>query len=130
MSLHIIIFIVIRYYFYCSNIFLISIFKRQYQNSLFYSTIPLFSHNHFRLNVIHILNHFLIFWHFLHFYFKSLFANHFYQFQRSLSLPLLQVSNLQFSYFICLISLYTPFINVMELLIYTVFKFLNQHYKR
>jgi len=125
MSLQIINFIVIVYYFRHPGIFLISIFNKQCRNSLIPQYL-FFLINHFCLNLIHILN----FFYFSHFYLKNLFANHFFEFQRSISLPLLQVSNLQFSYFVCLISLYTSFRNVMELLSCIVFTFLNQHYKR
>jgi hypothetical protein len=126
MSLQIVTFIVIGYYFPRLDIFLIPIFNRRYQNSLIYTPIPFFPHKslplkfysyfepsfskHFRISI-----------------FKNLFANLFSKFQRSISIPLLQVSNPQFLYFICLISLHTSFRNFMELLSCTRFMFLNQH---
>ena len=42
MSFHIVNFIIIRYYFSRSGIFLISIFNMRYQNSLIYTSIPFF----------------------------------------------------------------------------------------
>ena len=130
MSLQIIIFIVIGYYFRSPSIFLISIFNRQCRNSLIYTSVPFFPHKSLLFKFNSHFEFFLFFQHFSHFYLKNLIANYFFEFQRSISLPLLQVSNLQFSYFVCLISLYTSFRNVMELLNCIVFTFLNQHYKQ
>jgi len=80
MSLQIVTFIVIGYYFLHLGIFLMSIFNGRYQNLLIYTSVPFFPHKLLPLKFNSHFEPFLFFWHFRTFIFKNLFANQFSEF--------------------------------------------------